>query len=317
MREFDVQFSKIALREAQSFEIPNEPGTMNFWHGGNLDQFDDTIAQKNGRYEYGPGLYLTTHFNTARKYAKGGRKMYLVTVAKGNELSSSSLPMDDVRDFVGEFVSTSKRKDALERLGSYERDGQIKASLFLNNLVNEKSVRPSNTPALRQFLIDHGIDYELVHSPFGWGEQMMVLYNMKKIVSYKRLYPEDRPTEYDLPVLKESAVDYADYLPAIASHISTALEDSGYEDEVDPIEVVLFGSRMKGTNRENSDLDALFIYRGPTRSKYLHDVLNNGELDGDYAIDIFACNEDDDEPTLKKIKADYDFSTLPKYKFRR
>lgn len=31
-----------------NFEIPHIPGTMNFWHGGNLDYYDDTIAQKNG-----------------------------------------------------------------------------------------------------------------------------------------------------------------------------------------------------------------------------------------------------------------------------
>jgi len=144
----------------------------------------------------------------------------------------------------------------------------------------------------------------------GWLKMNDLIKLRDLLNSMMAKYSEDD----DYRVLKESAVDYADYLPAIALHISTALEDSGYE--VDPIEVVLFGSRMKGTNRENSDLDALFIYRGPTHSKYLHDVLNNGELDGDYAIDIFACNEDDDESTLKKIKADYDFSTLPKYKFR-
>ncbi len=31
-------------------------------------------TQSKGRYESGPGLYLTTHYETARKYAKGGRK---------------------------------------------------------------------------------------------------------------------------------------------------------------------------------------------------------------------------------------------------
>ena len=29
---------------------PNIPNTMNFWHGGNLENYDDIIAQKNGRY---------------------------------------------------------------------------------------------------------------------------------------------------------------------------------------------------------------------------------------------------------------------------
>ena len=42
---------------------------MNVWHGGKLeDSYQDSISHKKGRWEHGPGLYLTTHYDTAKKY---------------------------------------------------------------------------------------------------------------------------------------------------------------------------------------------------------------------------------------------------------
>jgi hypothetical protein len=49
---------------------PDIPNTQNFWHGGNLDDYNDIIAQKTGRYEWGPGLYITTHYDTAKNTQK-------------------------------------------------------------------------------------------------------------------------------------------------------------------------------------------------------------------------------------------------------
>lgn len=195
----DKEFSRV-FREAkyQEFDIPKKPGTMNFWHGGNLDEYDDVMAQRAGRYEYGPGLYLTTHFDTAKKYAKGGRRMYLVTVKKGTELSEAKFLLSQAVAFVNEFAMASKRHEIRDFLADQAVDGRIPATFFLNELVNQKAVRPSNTSELRKFLVDNGVDYELVFNPFGWGETMMVLYNMAKIDSYRVYGPKDQAKEYDL-----------------------------------------------------------------------------------------------------------------------
>jgi hypothetical protein len=80
-------------------------------------------------------------------------------------------------------VIKSKRKEIIERLSKYNNDGKIKAYIFNNVILNEKGIKPSDTKYLREFLVNNGIDYEIVHNPFGWGEDMMVLYNMKKIVN--------------------------------------------------------------------------------------------------------------------------------------
>jgi hypothetical protein len=171
---------------------------MNFWHGGNLDDYDDIIAQKNGRYEFGPGLYITTHYDTARKYSKGSRKMYLITVEKGNDLEYADLDVDKVIEFINKYIIVAKRKYAIDQINKFAKDGKVKGYLLNNIIVNEKAIKPSNTKYLRQFYIDNGIDYLIVKNAFGWGEKMMVLFNMKKIVNKIVIKPTDTILEYDL-----------------------------------------------------------------------------------------------------------------------
>ena len=87
-------------------------------------------------------------------------------------------------------------------------------------------------------------------------------------------------------------------------------------DEVRPLKAYLFGSRISKTNRENSDLDILFIYEGSLRSKYLHDPLNEDCVECfDIELDIVACNTDEDESFIKKFYNDYNVDSLPMYDF--
>lgn len=176
---------------------PNIPNTMNFWHGGNLDDFNELIAQKNGRYEYGPGLYLIIHHGTALKYSKGSRKLYIVTVKLGHDINDSHIDINAITDFINTFVIANKRKEILSRVQKYIVDGKVKGFILNNILINEKAIKPSNTKALRQFYIDNGIDYEIVDNPFGWGEKMMVLYDMNKIINTIIVKPNDKLTTYD------------------------------------------------------------------------------------------------------------------------
>jgi len=189
---------RLLEKEENYITPPNIPNTMNFWHGGNLNEFNDVISQKNGRYEYGPGLYLTTHHDTAMKYSKGSRKLYLITVEKGVELNDALLDISTVTEFIKTYVIPSMKQTVIERLQKYNNENKIKAYIFNNIIINEKAIKPSNTKFLRQFYIDNGIDYELVDNPFGWGETMMVLYNMRKIVNTMIIKPSDRFKNYDL-----------------------------------------------------------------------------------------------------------------------
>ena len=175
---------------------PEIPNTMSFYHGGNLDRYEPSLAQKKGRYEYGAGLYLTTHYQTAQKYAKGSRKMYLITVENGTDINKAFLNLQRAKEFINKFAIANMRKELTQILDSYTKDTTIKAYIFNNILNNYKAIKPSNTNNVRDFFIDNNIDYEIVNNPFGWGEQMMVLYNMNKIVKSIVIKPTDKIQDY-------------------------------------------------------------------------------------------------------------------------
>lgn len=178
---------------------PNIPNTKNFFHGGNLNDYNDSIAQKNGRYEYGPGLYITTHYDTAKKYSKGSRKLYIVTVELGTDINNSLINYNTLLEFINTYVIKSLRKLVIERLQRFiDENNNVKAFVFNNIILNNKAIKPTNTQALREFYVDNNIDYEIVYNPFGWGENMMVLYNMKKIKNIIQVGPNDKLESYEL-----------------------------------------------------------------------------------------------------------------------
>jgi hypothetical protein len=177
--------------ELKSYPKFKDGGIVNsdmvLYHGGNLDDYDDVIAQKNGRYEYGAGLYLTTHQDTARKYAKGSRKLYKITLSEGVDINDAYLKSEDIYAFISKYVLASKKAEVKSRIAKYITDGKAKAFLFNNIILNEKAIAPSKTMFLRQFYVDNGIDYDVVDNPFGWGETMVVLYNMDKLKSVEQV----------------------------------------------------------------------------------------------------------------------------------
>jgi hypothetical protein len=171
----------------------NEP--MQFWHGGNLDL---PIQTRSGKWEYGPGLYLTTHYGTAKKYAKGNRKFYRITVEQGSDSNNSFIPLPDIAQFVNTYCIVKKRKEVLEAISKYEQNGSVVADRMITIIINYDGLRTANVSDLREFLVKNGVDYTMVSSPFGWGEKMMVLYNMNKIISKEVIGPKDKIEKYDL-----------------------------------------------------------------------------------------------------------------------
>lgn len=141
---------------------------MEFWHGGILEGGYDTKSQKSGRYESGPGLYLTTHYDTAVKYTKGSRKMYKITVQKGTDLSEVKLNIEDVKLFVSKNVVAGKRNRIYNSLDRWVKEGLVKAYILNNVLLNNDALRPSKTEKLVEFFLEQGIDYQIVDNAFGW-----------------------------------------------------------------------------------------------------------------------------------------------------
>lgn len=192
-----MRFYEILTENAVEFST--EPGTMSLWHGGNLTSELVLIPQKTGRFEYGAGLYATTHYDTARKYSKGSRKLYLLTLTKGVDANTARVDYDKALGFVNQFAIRNKRNEIIQRLEKFNQDSSIPAYVFNNIILNEKAITASNTANLSQFFVDNGIDYLLVPNAFGWNEMMVVVFNLKKITKVQQIKPTDKIDTYDLP----------------------------------------------------------------------------------------------------------------------
>lgn len=171
--------------------------TMTFWHGGNLDR--DFDSHKSGQWEYGPGLYLTTQYDVVQKYARGSRKLYKITVEKGVNINDVYLPLDIILNFVNMYIIKSKKNDVLTSINNRQKDNKLNVEIFLNIIINNNAIKNSQTSILKDFFVNNGIDYSLVYNAFGWGETMMILFNMKKIVSSTVFNSKDRLDDYNFP----------------------------------------------------------------------------------------------------------------------
>jgi hypothetical protein len=164
-----------------------EANVMRFYHGGNLDNLDPNYVFKTKKMEFGAGLYLTDDYRVVQKYTKGSRKLYLVEVYKGTDINDVSLDFEYVLKFLKNLISTSGLKQILPYLEKRNDEGKIEMIIVNNLLFNYDLVKGNKTRKLVNFYIQNGIDYEITDNSFGFSEKMMILYNIYKIKSIKRL----------------------------------------------------------------------------------------------------------------------------------
>jgi hypothetical protein len=178
------------------FESEN---TMSLWHGGRglHYSYDEMMPHGKGRWEHGPGLYLTTHYATAAKYAKGGGTVYSVTIRKGVDIDQVKVSYDDAVEFVKRHVIKRFQKTILNDLkNNLARksgdDNEIFISVIVNLCLNYQALTKENTVALRKYLIDHGVDYGIVKN-FGGrnGDTVVVVFNPKIIVKVVKTTSKD------------------------------------------------------------------------------------------------------------------------------
>ena len=178
---------------ANLFEDDN---TMSLWHGGRGLEFtyDTMLPHKKGRWEHGPGLYLTTHFDTAAKYAKGGGKVYLVTIDKGKNINDIRVSLKDVIDFTKRYVIAKHRQNIindLENIAKRQSDNTVPLVSLSNLCLNYEALSANNTIALRNFLVEHGADYEISTRFGGRDETVVIVFNPKIIRSVRPIKTSD------------------------------------------------------------------------------------------------------------------------------
>lgn len=186
--------------------IENEtPTTVSLWHGGKDLEYNyrDIKSHEKGRWEYGPGLYLTNKRDTAEKYAKGSRKVYRVTIEKGTDIEDVTISIEDIIEFVNKYVKVSKRLSIISDLNNNNRrtdaKGMIRAQILVNLCLNYEAIPNSRTNLLRQFLIDHGVDYSKETRFGGRNETVVVVINPRiitKVVAERNSIEREVPFDF-------------------------------------------------------------------------------------------------------------------------
>lgn len=182
------------------------PESLVFYHGAQRwEGPPQIVAHRKGHAEHGPGIYLTTSWTTASKYAKGGGSVYRIEVSPSVRwLEKTDLPVEETLHWVKSLPRLRGKSDilaSLERLSA--RVGKLPASLLVNAFVNNDAASGANGPALAEYLVNHGVDASHV---LQGDEDWVVIFNPKVIEKVTRLSAKDvgEGFAFDLPRVRRN-----------------------------------------------------------------------------------------------------------------
>ena len=183
------------------FEL-SENNLITMYHGGRDLEFsyDEMLGNKSNQSQNGPGLYLTNYYGSARKYAKGGGKVYKVTFKRGIEISEVTLNIKETLHYLNN-IRLQNRKYLLNFINNKYKE-TIPAANLLNLLVNFDCITSGNSASIRNFLAINNIDYQVSYNMAGFsGQTWVVIFNPKIIVTVTIVKPTEISNEnYILPV---------------------------------------------------------------------------------------------------------------------
>jgi hypothetical protein len=180
--------------------------TFLMWHGSRRwDGSPEIRAPRAGRYEAGPGIYLSTNYMTARRYAKGGGATMLATVDQNLALAERTLiPLATALEFCKTAPRMRhKREIAADVRANADRhhSDAIAANILINLVVNYEAGSGDAGLALARFLRDQGVDGSLEPQN---NEDWLVIINPKVIRSMKRVPANEVPSDlYHLPLIRD------------------------------------------------------------------------------------------------------------------
>lgn len=190
--------------------------TFKMYHGGSRWSYLPTDIQpgKTNRYEAGVGIYFTNSYNTARKYAKGGKVVHLVEIDKQfKDIEVVTAPVSKIVEFVKNVPQLSSKNDIIRDINAYAtRVGKTEISLsILNNLVvNYQAARGKSGVYIAKFFTECGAD---AHVQKQSGDEVwLVVFNPKILKSVKIVNPKEinSDSQFILPVSLTEGQD-ADY----------------------------------------------------------------------------------------------------------
>lgn len=178
---------------------------LELWHGGNRWEGDPEIRPpKQGRYECGPGIYLTTSYQRARKYAKGGKIVTRVTLANNVRwLDDAKLPLGTLEAYVRETRGMRMREQILadlQRCAQRESAEALPVDRLLNLCINYDAIAGQQGVHLASWLAEQGIDASL-HRPHA-GEDWVIVFNPKVIIRHRVVPGVTIHGDADLPLVQ-------------------------------------------------------------------------------------------------------------------
>lgn len=153
--------------------------------------------QKKGRYEAGPGLYMTTKLETAKKYRKGGGTVIEFTLSdelinQDAWLENRHLALHDLTAFVESVPRMNAKQEVingLERIAYRQGHNEIAAPRFIALCVNNDALIGSAGVAVSTFLAQQGILAS--HCNNLYDEDWVTIFSPSAIVEYHALSASD------------------------------------------------------------------------------------------------------------------------------
>lgn len=168
---------------------PSEDLTVELWHGAgrSWDGFPEVRNSRPKAYEYGPGIYMTTHLETAQKYARGGGSLIAMTLRNPRLMGDETVPLDEALEFVATCPDLRKRPAiaaGLRRVAP-RFGGRVKLDHLVVQCVNNDALSGAAGPAVAAWIVAHGVDACVVSR--SGQEDWLVVFNPAIIAAHRKV----------------------------------------------------------------------------------------------------------------------------------
>lgn len=176
---------------------------VKFYHGGTAWGSNKPMVMpaKKGKYECGPGIYMTTSYSRAKSYAGGNKIVQLVAVDANKIILPNEVKVEliDVMNLISSIKIKNRRQLTQDLENSFKR-GRNSANIVINLLVNNEALSGDAGPVVAKWLSDHGItaDFNKFHS-----EEWLIIFDPSIIIKVTKVDPElvKGDFEFDLPMV--------------------------------------------------------------------------------------------------------------------
>lgn len=165
---------------------------VHLWHGSSRWEGPPEIRKSRAKaYEHGPGLYLTTHLETAQKYAKRNGALIAMTLRNPRLMTDETVPLAEALAFVKTCPNLRHRATIAEGLTRVAPrfGGRVQLNHMIVQVVNNDALSGEAGPAVAAWMVDHGVDAYIarLNGPENW----VVVFNPAIIVEHRKVSSRD------------------------------------------------------------------------------------------------------------------------------